>query len=81
MNIEREILIMLKDGLSQAQIADELKELDIKPNSLSSVEKKINTVKQAYKANSLFHLACLLCEEGYFSEIEEDKKKYQLKRA
>lgn len=66
---------MLKNGLSQAQISDELKELDIKPNSLSSVEKKINVIKKAYKANSLFHLAFLLFEEGYFDEIEEEEQK------
>lgn len=74
MNIEREILTMLKDGLSQAQIADELKELGFKTNSLSSVEKKLKQVREAYKANSLFHLACLLCEEGYFDEIEDEEE-------
>ncbi|GAB0154770.1 hypothetical protein CHRYSEOSP005_00300 [Chryseobacterium sp. Alg-005] len=54
------IIDYLKDGLSQHEIAERLKENDIKPNSLSSIEKRINQIKHYYNAKSMFHLACIL---------------------
>ncbi|AZA87174.1 hypothetical protein EG349_10420 [Chryseobacterium shandongense] len=70
MEIERRILLMLKDGYTQDQIASELKDLEITPNSLSSVEKNLKNIRKSYDAKTLFHLACILCDERYFEDDE-----------
>ncbi|MDN5470388.1 MULTISPECIES: helix-turn-helix transcriptional regulator [Chryseobacterium] len=58
--VQELIIEFLKNGYSQKQIAAELVNRDIKPNSLSSVEKYLKQIKETYKANTLFHLACIL---------------------
>lgn len=58
--MEKIIIDFLKKGLSQKQIAAELQKLEIKPNSLSSVEKYLKALRETYQANTLFHLACIL---------------------
>ncbi len=68
MEISGIILTFLRDGLNQAEIAEKLKELNLKPNSLSSVEKKLKELREKYNANTLFHLACILHSEGYFND-------------
>lgn len=71
MEIGRRILLMLKDGYTQDQIAHALEELEIKPNSLSSVEKILKDIRKTYGAKTLFQLACMLCEVGYFEDDED----------
>ena len=61
--IERLIIDYMKEGYSQYEIADKLKEIGIKPNSLSSVEKKIKKIRDSYGAKTLFHLAIILIQE------------------
>lgn len=68
MKLEDEILFMLKEGLTQSEIADKLKDLGKKPNSLSSVEKKLQAIRAVYNAKTLFHLACILNSERYFED-------------
>ncbi|MDV7696310.1 hypothetical protein N6B72_05190 [Chryseobacterium soli] len=70
--IEELIIKYMQQGLTQAEIANMLKENDIKPNSQSSVEKKINQIKERYEAKTLFHLACILYNEKVL-EIEESR--------
>lgn len=60
MNIKEIIVNFLRDGLTQKQISYELQEMDIKPNSLSSVEKHLKALRKEYRAETLFHLACLM---------------------
>ncbi|MFP3599128.1 hypothetical protein [Chryseobacterium sp. SIMBA_029] len=50
----------MQKGLNQAKIANQLKKSAINPNSQSSVEKKLNQIKEKYKAKTLFQLACIL---------------------
>lgn len=71
MEIERRILVMLKDGYTQDQISHELKELEITPNSVSSVEKILKNIRKTYGAITLFQLACILYEEDYFEDDED----------
>lgn len=59
---------MLKEGLTQSEISEKLKETGEKPNSLSSVEKKLKELRAAYNAKTMFHLACILHSEEYFKE-------------
>ena len=56
---------MLKEGYSQQQISDKLKEENIKPNSLSIIEKHLKDIKCCYQAKTLFHLAVILIQEDY----------------
>ena len=72
MDIRKKILSMLKYGYSQQQISDKFKEENIKPNSLSLIEKHLKDIKAMYRAKTLFHLAIILIQEEYiFEEIEE----------
>lgn len=62
MNINILLIKYLKDGLSQTEVSEELKKMDFKPNSVSSVEKKLKSLREEYGAKTLFHLACILHE-------------------
>ncbi|SIS71885.1 MULTISPECIES: hypothetical protein [Chryseobacterium] len=54
------IIGYLKEGLNQHEIAEKLKKENIKPNSLSSIEKRLNQIRHYYDAKTMFHLACIL---------------------
>ena len=58
--VDRLILEYLKEGRTQAEISDLLKALDIKPNSLSIIEKKLKAIRDKFNAKSNFHLAVIL---------------------
>jgi len=71
MDIKRKILKLLKAGYSQKQIALIIKSEDIKPNSLSMVEKHIKDIREIYSAKTMFHLAIILIEQGYDFDNDE----------
>ena len=54
--VEKDVLDMLKKGMNQKEISNELARKKVRPCSISSVEKIINELKTKYKANSLFKL-------------------------
>ena len=54
--VEKDVLDMLKKGMNQKEISNELARKKVRPCSISSVEKIINELKTKYKANSLFQL-------------------------
>lgn len=58
------ILGLLCNGLSQEQISMKLKEDRMKPNSLSTVEKRFNRLKDSFKANNLIHLVSIIKDLG-----------------
>lgn len=58
--VDRLILEYLKEGRTQAEISDLLKSLDIKPNSLSIIEKRLKAIRDKFNAKSNFHLAVIL---------------------
>ncbi|WNI34699.1 hypothetical protein [Chryseobacterium sp. SG20098] len=58
--IEKLIIKYLQEGLNQYEISEQLKKSDFRPCSLSSVEKRINKIKEFYEAKTLFHLAYIL---------------------
>lgn len=60
------ILCLLKKGYSQLEIHQILKQADIKPNSVSLIEKILKEVRTKYNARSLFQLACILMENKEF---------------
>lgn len=50
------ILTFLAEGLAQHEISERMQAASIKPNSLSYVEKRLNTLKIIFKANNSTHL-------------------------
>jgi DNA-binding NarL/FixJ family response regulator len=50
------LLKLLSRGLSQDEIASNLKKRSITPNSLSSIEKRLSKLKIYFKANNAIHL-------------------------
>ncbi|MDF2931195.1 MAG: hypothetical protein K0R36_526 [Chryseobacterium sp.] len=62
-NIDDKIIQFLKDGLTQLEISIKLQEENIRPNSLSSVEKKIKNIRESYGAKTLFHLGYILSKK------------------
>lgn len=62
----REVIIqLLAKGNKLNEVALELKKLGYKPCSLSSVEKELKKLRSRHKANTNFHLACILMNKGY----------------
>lgn len=58
--MEEKMIECLFKGMTQVEISDELKRENVKPNSLSSIEKKLKQIREKYKANTMFHLAVIL---------------------
>lgn len=59
-----QILSLLSSGLSQDQISEQLKNDNIKPNSLSSIEKRLNILKGHFRANNSTHLIAITKDMG-----------------
>ncbi len=60
MEVKELIIEYLKQGLNQKEISLKLIELNLKPNSLSSVEKYLNSIRKEYDAKTMFHLGYIL---------------------
>tara|TARA_Y100000815_G_scaffold272404_1_gene301257 strand:- start:4349 stop:4648 length:300 start_codon:yes stop_codon:yes gene_type:complete len=58
------LLEQLSKGLSQDEISEYLKTNDIKPASLSSVEKHINKLKIQFRANNAIQLIAISKDLG-----------------
>lgn len=67
MQLEERIILYLSKGLTQGEIAEQLKTKGICPSSLSSIEKVCASLRKRYKAKTNFHLAVILCRKGYIS--------------
>lgn len=55
-----ELVTQLSLGLSQIQISDYLKTQHISPSSVSSVEKRLNKLKDQFRASNAIHLVTLM---------------------
>lgn len=62
--IEYQILKSLSKGIIQKNIPAYLQEKNIKPNSLSSVEKTLSSLKESFSANSNEHLISITKDLG-----------------
>jgi DNA-binding NarL/FixJ family response regulator len=58
------LLNLLSKGMSQDEISFELKNNGVKPNSLSSIEKKLNRIKDNLKANNTTHMVAIAKDIG-----------------
>ena len=68
LKVDKYILGGLKNGLSQNEISDFLKDQGIKPNSLSMIEKRLKVIRKIYGANNLYQLAYLMQVKGEENE-------------
>ena len=59
-----ELIKQLSLGLSQGEISNLLEKNNITPSSLSSVEKRLNKLKDQFKANNAIHLVAIVKDLG-----------------
>lgn len=59
-----ELVKQLSEGLSQDEVSHYFKTNNISPNSLSSVEKRLNKLKDKFKANNAIHLVAIVKDLG-----------------
>jgi len=59
-----QLVKQLASGLSQDEISFQFKKKNIKPASLSSVEKRLNSLKIQFKANNATHLVAIVKDLG-----------------
>lgn len=52
-------------GYTQPEVSNYLKQREISPNSLSTVEKELLKLKKQFKAQTLVHLFVILMRKGY----------------
>lgn len=63
-NFDIHLLNLLSKGMSQDEISSNLKSNAISPNSLSTVEKRLNKLKIQFKANNATHLVAVTKDLG-----------------
>ncbi|MGA9213186.1 response regulator [Kaistella sp.] len=63
-SVEYSILKLLSEGVLQKDMTEILKKKSLKPNSLSSVEKTLNYLKEKFKAKSNEHLIAICKDLG-----------------
>jgi DNA-binding NarL/FixJ family response regulator len=59
-----QLLKLLSNGLSQDEISHEFKSKHIVPNSLSTIEKRLNKLRIQFKANNAIHLVATAKDLG-----------------
>ena len=59
-NTDRKIIQLLSKGYRTPEISTYFIEKGIAPSSVSSIEKRIKTLKKVFGAKTLFHLAVLI---------------------
>lgn len=63
MTVESIIIKYLKMGYTQPEIADVLKSEYVQPNSLSSVEKMLKSIRKKHGASTMFQLGYILAKQ------------------
>ncbi|MDY2588195.1 DNA-binding response regulator [Winogradskyella aquimaris] len=58
------LISLLARGYSQDEISTDLKEQNISPNSLSTIEKRLNKLKIQFRANNTIHLVAIAKDLG-----------------
>ncbi|WP_179339539.1 response regulator [Winogradskyella ludwigii] len=59
-----QLLKLLSNGLSQEDISHQFKTNAIRPNSLSTIEKRLNKLRIQFKANNAIHLVAIVKDLG-----------------
>lgn len=68
MSFESKISQYLLEGYTQQEIANKLKSAEIRPNSLSAVEKEIKRIKEKHSAKTMCHLGAILMFKKYIKK-------------
>lgn len=63
-NFDILIVKYLSEGFSQDQISLQLKDNNLSPNSLSTIEKRLNKLRIQFKANNVIHLVAIVKDLG-----------------
>ncbi|OOG19118.1 hypothetical protein BWD42_03990 [Sphingobacterium sp. CZ-UAM] len=63
---QEEVIKGLLAGMSQQEISDDLKNRNLDPFSLSSIEKLLKNLKSAYNAKTYFHLGAIIATRRYY---------------
>ena len=58
------LILQLSKGMSQDEISHHFKQKSISPSSLSSIEKRLNTLRIQFKANNAIHLVAITKDLG-----------------
>lgn len=58
--VDRLILQYLERGYTQLEVSELLQKMEIKPNSLSIIEKRLKSIREKFGAKTNFHLAVIL---------------------
>ncbi|WP_146746598.1 hypothetical protein [Sinomicrobium soli] len=62
--IQKLIVKKMADGYNQQEVSNYLKKREIKPNSLSTIEKELKKLKKQFGAHTIIHLFMILVKEG-----------------
>lgn len=62
--VQKTIIRQMAKGYTQREVAEYLKQRNMHPNSLSTVEKEVNKLKKALGAQTTVHLFVLLIKQG-----------------
>ncbi|MBD3748526.1 MAG: hypothetical protein IE931_03425 [Sphingobacteriales bacterium] len=62
--MENLIIKYLMQGMTQNEISEALKAENLKPNSLSSIEKKLKVIRERHGAKTMFHLGVILSKSS-----------------
>lgn len=60
METSDKIIALLSKGKTQAEISQLLKAANVKPNSLSHIEKHLKKTRKEHNAKTMFHLGVIL---------------------
>lgn len=60
-----QLIELLSKGYSQRDVSTHFLENNISPSSVSSIEKRINKLKDLFRANNLAHLTALAKDQGF----------------
>jgi DNA-binding NarL/FixJ family response regulator len=63
-NYDIELVKQLSLGFSQGEISKQFEKSNVSPSSLSSVEKRLNKLKDQFKANNAIHLVAIVKDLG-----------------
>ena len=63
--VQKSIVRQMAKGYTQPEVSEYLKQREITPNSLSTIEKELLKLKKQFKAASLVHLFVILIRKGY----------------
>lgn len=63
---QEEVIKGLLDGMSQAEISENLRSRGYDPHSLSSIEKLLKQMKTVYNAKTYFQLGAIVATRRFF---------------